>query len=93
MLSDTCFDVSQTLIDELAHYKMKQETYGYDDALLEKCLNSIAALRAIGFDLDVGGDGSFENDLALQEQIIGEMKMRLTEEFHEKLKELKEKKD
>jgi hypothetical protein len=88
MLSDTCFDVSQDLIDQLAHYKMNAEVYGYSDGLLVECLNLMAPLRAIGFDLDIGGDGTFEGNTELRNTIIETMKVRLKEEFIEKVAEL-----
>ena len=87
MLSDTMFDVSQQLVDDLAHFKVSE--YGYGDDLLMECLNLMAPLRAIGFNLDVGGDGTFEGDEALRLQTIDDMKMRLLEEFNEKVAELK----
>lgn len=83
MISDTIFDSTQRILQELAWYTVTQD---YTDDQIQEVINSLAKYAAIGTDFDAGGDG-IVSDVGIEAHIVDVTQDRLTERFFECLKE------
>lgn len=69
MLSDSIFDWSQRLLEELASAQLEGKT---SDDFAKEVLESVAPTIAVGMDFDIGGDGMIDDrDQHTEEQTEG----------------------